>query len=594
MAFGFYIKANCKELSGSIYYLSNKGIICKVLQTSEETNITADFPEINISGAYDVSLIGQKVVWVQNNRIFVLSIPTKKISTIKASYFLGPEQQMRSNGGRSNLSPPTDFIIKQGLKSLHISPDGSAIAMNFLNNGISYTKSNVLIKGAPLGQINYEQAPDTCMAVRLMSTTRTNTFGGIFSPVAFGNTAFYSNPSITYARIGEATYRQPPAVFVWEGWKIQSSWQEAMKKFNIKRNGFFPAFSTKGLFAVIYQTEAGWGPVEIFDLNTANLKTINKPGVYEFPMHLSNCQGLSWTPLGDLSIQFSEKIVMITKERIADIISRSGIQMDASVNDANMALNSTRGRIVQFVRQKPEPTAINNSSSIIPETIADNVNAINICWKSKTSFFCLGPDGFVYFWDNGKTEKLFQIPFPKFIYCPLPLLEEKEPKPDQKFEPLFNASTLKQAEITLSTEQSFWFWRTPQILKNFHIWLKNPFSLKIGWKTVAEDGNSANVIVNWSVPEKKDKLFFAQIDQDTFDGKKDPLAYEYKPVDSPFEIVVGANPIAFKHETGNAIMAVKFVKANPDKTATFAISNWWLFGYNDIVGPADAGRLPDK
>jgi hypothetical protein len=205
---------------------------------------------------------------------------------------------------------------------------------------------------------------------------------------------------------------------------------DTIARFSIKRNACFAAWSrysqndyprtsvsapnqsgyrnearrtkSENLVAVIYQTQAGFGPIEIRDetkpciIKMADFKKAvkegRKPGFYEIPIPqgVTDCQGLAWKPDGSLTLLVKGSLYSFDGNEI-----RHGID-GSSIGHAKSAPPAYYGNFIP----------LNNIFLIQPLLVAQGINGDNVQWIDDNRFVYRGRDGKLCSWENGNQKNL--------------------------------------------------------------------------------------------------------------------------------------------------------------------------------------------
>ena len=313
------------------------------------------------------------------------------------------------------------------------------------------------------------EEPQSFNAVTLMSCSLATGFDDIWEKHHFlGNSAFaipvapYRIPRNTADfSMGERDYRlgewgdengfRWPAIVVgtgmYTGWLygpipdingtkyhiIHPTFEDGIKRYSKIRSACYPCFakeqswnSGKRMSGVIYGTPAEngyrnaanntetWGPIEIRDPETndqAKKWTDHKPGVYEFPVQLTNCTGLAWKPDGSLTYLVNGKVFLIPGSEIRKTIENSGLRKDSSTANANFAARSEHNKLaglsgMKVPKENPATVPVGNIITATPVVVAEDINGDRLHWVSNEVLRFRGTDGCIYEYSQGKAEKI--------------------------------------------------------------------------------------------------------------------------------------------------------------------------------------------
>lgn len=610
----FCVKSLGLDIPGGIVYSDGKDAIFYDLTKGQKSNITADVPQIQVSGPFSASENGDLLTWIQNGKFICRNLKNGKVFTVTASRY-----SIVQSGGKlkSTTDQAIDTIAVNGTRSVFLSPDGLKIAYEFTGVDIALPQNSNTTPKLEFG---------TCSAVNILRTDWNNILPApFFNPAEeglsdigtcrngmFGNVAFYATKfpleisNINGKKISKINFDQPPPIFTYryksgDSVSIYPTLQDALRKFTQKRDACFPTFSRlqewesgeKNL-ALTYQNQDGFfSSIDIYDYNWPKLEQEKKPGFYEIVLanKLRSCRGLSWTPGGSLCILSDDKVGIISRERI------QALKQSAVIFNKDVSVNTANARLGYPTKQAPRTVAVNNIAQVAPELLTSGVLANNIVWITERSFLCLGVDGFVYLWENGKTEKLIQIPSGRFSYCKG--LSYKQEKPivtiaksneslssqqstESRLDPDFKPTTRKDIYASgVVQKKRTELWKTGRILENLEAWARHPFYLVFYWDKIKDENRSiAGIIVNWRDEKNKEEILYAIVDKTTFDSTSNPSIYEYKSSDTPVKVPLNTNKVlVFKQKNGNAYAALRPAKMGARQTIDFETSVWWRFGY---------------
>ncbi len=206
-----------------------------------------------------------------------------------------------------------------------------------------------------------------------------------------------------------------------------ASLEEAHRKFSIKRDARFLTWQKANswqldyrLVALIYQTENGWGPIEIRDaepysclsrsgtVEIPESESGSKPGIWEIPVSLNDCRSLAWKPDGSLTYLSNGKVFSISGNRILEGIKESGVKHIGSYN----------GKFADF------RIPMRNVFEIEPELVAYGIDGDRLHWVTNDTFLFRDEEGRlknICSWHQERIERLCQAP-EEFSYCDQPPL----------------------------------------------------------------------------------------------------------------------------------------------------------------------------
>ncbi len=413
------------EIPGGVVASNGKDVLYYDFRTKKRTNLTSDIKDVVVSGSFAISENGKTLVWVQDNKmwstlpcsprflkqlrlgnkkyilqcgLFLLDKSPKEIVKHYGliDYTIPPKQKIRN----LSLSPKgwqLSYELDQEDTALVQVPPGSKLDKQWLKKASYPTLREPYMK-YPL----YEQQKDTYQAIHAV------TIDGIMieDDVCFGTLGFIAwcrlgntascPPTIPYRYMDEDWEKVRPPATPGEILPIQTTWKswpstfhqvgfgqigliptEAAKRFSIKRNACFGTWSKDSkLFALIYQTSMGWGPIEIHDPAQPRIFGVDykkrikpgmKAGVYEISILLKSCDGLAFKPDGSLTYLSEGKV-----------FSLDGTEIKKGIDGSSIIANPD-----------PEyygPIPANNVFSIAGAPVAEDVYGSRICWMSDHAF----------------------------------------------------------------------------------------------------------------------------------------------------------------------------------------------------------------
>lgn len=553
LAFGFVAKAGDSysanaEIPGGIVASNGKDVIYYDFTTKEKTNLTADIKEAEIQDLFAISEDGKILIWLQNNKFLVRKLPAGKVYTLKTDrvsvgwrdrkvekdFTIHPQDQNLQGINYSGVSPVRSLTISPiGTRftyEVEISqqawvqvPPNSPINRNWLQRGPD--------PGTRLPYVNlpmYVKQMDNCNVVinaeifsdYLVRRNSSALCGNVakIPPIypwrmTYEDGGSFPRPGVTPVPVGLA----PPTQQI--GPALVLTNPEAIKRFSFKRNAHFAAWSKnfdntsfldrfnknsdKQMFAVIYQTPYGWGPIEIHN-PTANppsggkgyklrIKAGMKPGVYEIPVLLRSCEGLAWKPDGSITYLSQGKVFSIDGNKIRQGIENSGI-----------AVNPNPSCYV--------PIPVNNVFAINSVAIAEDVYSSKIrkmYWVSDYAFIYQGNDNALYLWEQGRVEKLLSSVPKEFFYC--------RTSPHKNFNVAISSPDLNNTSFPVMFGKD----RAPEAVQRQSHGKRAGFdvgTIRTGW--TGQNAKCLHIQLNGN-------LEFAILTENSLDSIKDPSVYEY-------------------------------------------------------------------
>lgn len=464
-------------IPGGIAYSDGEGAVWfYVFNTGEKFNLTQDIKGAVVKGPFRVSENGKCLVWLQNNRLVAkelgkvgetYSIDNENVTeALKAGEAWTLKRNEPIYNTKYNIKtrkivkydyPGKDMPIADSIQNLVITPNGTKVAYETIgvNRGwiqLSVGDPSQALRSDPKTWVwypKYTVRKDSCVFVDVLNVFGLNMFeeqqlgwaNGLFGNVALYQPAklpFITNPSVDgkvsspivtwYNRVPNI-YSEASGNGIIGRLNVDSLFfADVLRKWTIKRNARFPAFSKpfsweKGekLIAVIYQTEVGWVSIDICDLDcqkSAFVSTENpKPGIYELPFATTSCEGLAWTPGGDLTVLSQGKLIKFNGEAIRAGIRNSSIGMDQGENVWNATHDIRPQTQILTNKNPPRRVGINNIFPIEPTLVAEKILGNQICWVTDTSFIFRGYDHSLYYWNQGNIEKLSDKISAYYSYC---------------------------------------------------------------------------------------------------------------------------------------------------------------------------------
>lgn len=377
-----------------------------------------------IDGPFAVAENGKTFAWVSGSNFLIKESYNKDITAMANGVRLGnmirtPEKAV--------------FIVPQNTIGLGLSPDGKKFCYQFMGQGTTYVSvpyghilertwtanAGTLIKdylGAPL--FTKELSP----CVRIVSTKLDHTVN-ISVP---GDKIITSIFLRTYDMLGN-TAEVPPVTHGIrtignDGAKVETSTgtreyyapgltlplSEIPKRFGQRRDAHFGCWSKDSqLFAAIYQTANGWGPIELRgpQIEFQSTQKDGKPGIYEIACILPNCQGMAFKPDGTLTVLCNGRLGAYNGREIKQCIAGSGIAPSP---------NPSYGIILARGNRPIVPTR--SVFPLRPALVADKISA-PFFWATNDILIFRNADGELRFWDNGVTDTILPKVPTQFFYC---------------------------------------------------------------------------------------------------------------------------------------------------------------------------------
>jgi hypothetical protein len=196
---------------------------------------------------------------------------------------------------------------------------------------------------------------------------------------------------------------------------------ECIKRFSFRRDGHFATWlpaekPEEELFAVIYQTPFGWGPIEIRGKNQKNVRDsatgkVSKnlhPGIYEIPVQLRSCEGLACKPDPNGGLAFISEGIMflLDGEQIKNGINRSGLVKHPKYSFRNLP--------------------VNNVFTIQSEMITTGIKGSRHHWVND-AFIFRDENGSLKLWNAGQLSVLLDSIPEAFTYCNRPIAATDKP-----------------------------------------------------------------------------------------------------------------------------------------------------------------------
>ncbi|GEM_PF-5615407 len=388
----FTLQAQTKEISGGVVFSTGSDIVYYDFVKKEKKSLIADEEKVAINGPFAVSENGQRLIFGLSDKIYSKKLPMGKAVALRFPNFFSEK-----TGKFSPKRQGEELKVQGQLRSLSISPNGESFFCEIEKMGMSSVK-------LPSG-LECIKKPDTYNAIWLVDFQGEDRIQ--FGMSKFGNLAIFPGVPCT-EKPGTVVLRTSPPEY---GNGITLTVPDAIQRFSIKRNAFFGVWSKAKsqkdqLFAVIYQTANGWGPIEIRD-STAHAFFKGKDdyagktaGICEIPVLLENCHGLAWKPDGSLTYLSGGKL-----------FSLNGGQIARGMQNSGLARNPNRYCYV--------PVPVNNILPINPVLLAEGVLGVKLQWTDENSFLVRGFDKGIYYWEAGVAKKITPNSPEEFSYVNL-------------------------------------------------------------------------------------------------------------------------------------------------------------------------------
>jgi hypothetical protein len=440
------MSAKAQDLTGGIIYSDGKNAFFQDF-TGNKASLATGTKATQIKEAVAVSVDGSTLFWSDRSKLWKKVLPDGE-----ASYTTYERGKPTAKKGSAASSPPADT------RNLNVSSDGRWISFETTRYDIKWV---LMEEGAGLDQnVNgtptnfaaypfYAVAPDFCNAIVVMPSP-----GNKGVPEVYGNTA-YIPPTFPIRATWQDLQMQPTAELILlkhrttQSLKISGIYaaeRDVHRMFSIKRNARFPTWSKnlsgRPLIAFIYQSEIGWGPIEIRDPTSLPIASFKrgapipatrfvpgtKPGIWEIPILLKTCDGLDWGKDGSLACLTGGMVVSFSSQEILRGIEASDIGREYKPNCDNVG-----------PRHWPY-IPLNNMIQVQQKTIATGVIGDQFRWIAEKTF--LFRNRTLLVWNDGKVNELCQAPM-NFSYC------LKAP-PNITATPKVAASTNKPADAVVS------------------------------------------------------------------------------------------------------------------------------------------------
>lgn len=412
-----------------IVYSDGHDLIGYDLATKDLKNLTHLPKGIDVNGAFAVTPDARHAVFTSRGKVLAMELPYGKPFNIKL--------YTNTTGGRGNrVEHHTDLRAIEN-NELAISPDGEKFAYDLPGVGDATFISRIdplinTCKGVTVLDTFYVNYVDP-MIVDSQFNQRTGgaNKAGMCQSMMFGNTdpeygIFPSYVAATRA-FGPGSTAGGDRTWWWMNpiyrpGELNFTWEEFHARFSMRHDAYFPSFAQskiwrdRQLIALIYKSQQGFGPIELYDLNAELLWETADPGLYTIalPRLLAECSGLSWTPDGSLMFLTAGSVWLVDHQEIKDLINNSNSRI---VNDASPDIPGTSRKV-----------AVNNTLQAVPKPLYSSPNiAGNLIATGEDEFFCLGADNFVWHARQGvDPTKHCKISGRQFFYCQSK--EESKPK----------------------------------------------------------------------------------------------------------------------------------------------------------------------
>jgi len=450
LLFGVSANAVAKKAPlGGIVYTDGRKIIYQDIQTGEQRNLIADLPR---NGRFTIKAAtvcpnGRTLVFLDGaNKLWGRVLPYGKVYPIELT-----EEVTKT--GRPHF---VQHLLPRGIGNLTLSSHASRIAYESTKRakglkevrGDSKEHLRRLTVKLPIPQserrklLAYISTIDTFRAVTALGIRETGLHvlhrGGKGDIFHFGNPILYprqfpyldvetrdhrmptKDTPTGYASFSKGTERKTGYISPYirdAGYRCEITVEEAQKCFGIKRNAHFPAWHPeKQWLAVIYQTEDGWGPIEIRNTDPLtgvgfkphkNIHLIKddemcKPSRWNLDVSLPDCEWLTWRPDGAISYLSEGNVYVIDTDQITKGIENSHMVWKQSLEQ--------RFAIPIF--------PVDHWFKVTPKLVASGIRGARFYWTSNNTLVFQDENGALYQWSNGETKKLLARVPGNFVYCP--------------------------------------------------------------------------------------------------------------------------------------------------------------------------------
>ncbi len=521
--------AEAKEIPGGIVFSGGKNLVYYDFTTKQQTKITDDVDETTAKDPFTISEDGTTLFWIRDRKLWIKLLPNGKPYLLERTVFkpIGNDREI-ANG-------TTSVILPQSAKNIVVSKNGNNISFEFEKTG----DSMVPIKpGSDIDKLwfskyssDYPQylplyiaKKDICNAVVFFKKDINGNMPLLPAWQYCGNTNFcapvwpfrtnpeyFSNPGKPNSPI----FPIGPEHDIEANASLMGN--ECIKRFSFRRDGHFATWLTtekpeEELFAVIYQTPFGWGPIEIRSESQKNVRDsatgkVYKnlhPGIYEIPVQLRNCEGLVWKPEPNGGLAFISEGIMflLDGEQIKNGIKRSGLVKHPKYSFRNLP--------------------VNNVFTIQSEMITTGIKGTRHHWINDVFIF-RDENGSLNLWDAGHSSILLDSVPEVFFYCTPPFFTANMPMVSGDKTPAnVPPSTSGKNKLSVS---NIW----PSICA-FTVG-----SIRTAWRGGAGPLPSmpeGSIFIFLETEESKNSnqglLFFALIDETDISKIADPSKYEYK------------------------------------------------------------------
>lgn len=389
LLFGFFANsALMAEIPGGIIALTgNKTFLYYDFTTKQADPPLYDLRKIQVNGPFAVSRDGKTFLWMEDGKFFVRSADdsrNKVINDVRSK--TAGKHKTRIPAPKSN-----PFEAPQNVTHLGLSTNGKKFYYEYLRQ----ESANIIVGGQPVPSpifvnnriISAEISGGTDYAqicIRLYDVY------GNAAEYLGGSTRDYYGPNLTVPVAG------------------------VVSRFAQRRDAHFGVWSNDKdsddqLFAFIYRTANGWGPIEI-----RGKYADGKPGIYEIMLLLlKDCQGLAWKPDGSLTLLVAGKVFSFSGQEIKKGIENSGIAPNPNPNFGGI------------VRREKSFVPVRNVFTIKPEFVADGIGA-PFYWVANDVFIFRNENNALCCWDKGNITKLLPKAPERFFYCESPFGPKEE------------------------------------------------------------------------------------------------------------------------------------------------------------------------